>query len=64
MSFMIRKTFHISALFVMVFSAGALPTFTQSLSSNAIVVYEGARLIPETVVRRSKARRCSSKAAP
>ncbi len=46
MSFMIRKTFHISALFVMVFSAGALPTLTQSLPSNAIVVYEGARLIP------------------
>ena len=46
MTFMIRKTFHLSALFVMVCSAGALPTLTQSLSSNAIVMYEGARLIP------------------
>jgi imidazolonepropionase-like amidohydrolase len=46
MTFMIRKTLHLTALFIIAVSFYALPIRTQSRPANAVVLYEGERLIP------------------
>jgi imidazolonepropionase-like amidohydrolase len=46
MTFMVRKTLHLTALFIVAVSFYALPIRTQSRPANAGVLYEGERLIP------------------
>jgi imidazolonepropionase-like amidohydrolase len=45
MTFMVRKTFHLAALFIIAVTFWVLPIHTQSRSANAVVLYEGERLI-------------------
>src|SRR5215813_7246233 len=45
MTFMVRKTLHLTALFIVAVSFYILPIRTQSRSGNAVVLYEGERLI-------------------
>jgi imidazolonepropionase-like amidohydrolase len=46
MTLMVRKTFHLTALFIVAVSFYALPVRTQSRRADAVVLYEGERLIP------------------
>src|SRR5215468_7955396 len=46
MTFMVRKTFHLAALFIVAVSFSAAPIRTQSRPVNTVVLYEGERIIP------------------